>query len=825
MSLSSRIHLFGSFIIAVAVTIAFTDCAAASTLSKHLSRRKEYRTVSTDAYTVGIQKSGRVDIRFISGAPVFANVYPMVWLEGEPGPKPLAVSGRLTMRQAANDRLGQGQGMLFVKKDCRWSIRTYVTKPYLAAQVVFVNTTRKPVKVKMLLPWCVGGTKPGVFSLGPRTDAAVVLENGRQAPTPDKGLQPLVPALVKPTPDKGLQPLVPALVKGGSCESVANVTVYNPMTRQSLVAGFLTHARAFTRFRLERSPKAPEEAFDLFQAQCIYDPPVEVAPDGQLMSELLYLSVNEQDPHAGLERYAAATAAVNKVSQRKPFLPHGWDTWSSAYAGDITEAKLIAALDFMDARLKRYGWTHLTVGRGWQREIGDWEPDPERFPHGMKWLADQIHARGMTAGLWLSPFLVHRDAPVAQEHPDWLARPDAGTRGCNPLSEGYRILDVSVPGAADHVAALCQKVVEEWGFDAVVDPELTYPLLGAVSHSDTSLTRVDVVAVGLQAVRLGLGRSTCLLAGGPSPLTGVFAQAVQRGASCVPVWRATPDAPHWGCVEALRNAAHRYYLAPYLGATDTGCVYFGHPSTRARWGVGDAPELTWNQRLAWLTGAAMMGGVLRIGDDITKLTEQELAVLTKLLPTPERPARPLDLFASDPPRIWALTRDTDADKGLQPLVLALFNWDEYAAHTIPVSLAQCGLSDSVYYTVYDFWQDRYHGVARGRLDINVAPGNVRLFGLRRLEKRPMFLATDRHFTQGASDHRTITWDAAAKRLTGIFDAVADTHYNLRILVPEGFTIAEAHTSVAEPSVEMDGDMLKLAFRCAEQGEVTWSVSF
>ena len=60
---------------------------------------------------------------------------------------------------------------------------------------------------------------------------------------------------------------------------------------------------------------------------------------------------------------------------------------------------MLAALDFVDQRLKRYGWTHFSIDDGWQRARGDWRADPDKFPHGMKWFADQVHERGMTAGL------------------------------------------------------------------------------------------------------------------------------------------------------------------------------------------------------------------------------------------------------------------------------------------------------------------------------------------------------------------------------------------------------------------------------------------
>jgi len=70
-------------------------------------------------------------------------------------------------------------------------------------------------------------------------------------------------------------------------------------------------------------------------------------------------------------------------------------------------------------------------------------------------------------------------------------------------------------------------------------------------------------------------------------------------------------------------------------------------------------------------------------------------------------------------------------------------------------------------------------------------GGVCLLGLRLSDDHPMFLATDRHYTQGAMDHTKIAWDAASRQLSGVFDATPDTDYTLRILVPPPYTFQQA----------------------------------
>jgi hypothetical protein len=89
----------------------------------------------------------------------------------------------------------------------------------------------------------------------------------------------------------------------------------------------------------------------------------------------------------------------------------------------------------------------------------------------------------------------------------------------------------------------------------------------------------------------------------------------------------------------------------------------------------------------------------------------------------------------------------------------------------------------------------------------------------------MFLATDRHFSQGATDFKALEWNSQTRQLSGTFDGVADTDYNLRILVPEAYTFRSATVSAADARAEQTGNVLKLAFHSAGEGPVTWAAQF
>ncbi len=52
--------------------------------------------------------------------------------------------------------------------------------------------------------------------------------------------------------------------------------------------------------------------------------------------------------------------------------------------------------------------------------LGDWTPNPDRFPAGLKPLADRVHALGMQFGIWVEPEMVNADSDLYRAHPDWV---------------------------------------------------------------------------------------------------------------------------------------------------------------------------------------------------------------------------------------------------------------------------------------------------------------------------------------------------------------------------------------------------------------------
>ncbi|MGI6461214.1 MAG: alpha-galactosidase [Candidatus Hydrogenedentales bacterium] len=756
---------------------------------------QEFRTINAAEYEIVVQKNGRVNVLLRSGQVILANAQPMVWYEKDSNPKPLPVLGRLTAREQVNDRLGQGQGMLFRQKECEWAIRVYPDKPFFTCQAAYVNRSKKPVKIRALIPWFIGDTTGGQVSLGSEPESTVILQNT--------------------SPFAGL-PQTTSITQGEG-ESLWYLAGFNPVSRQSLIAGFVTSDTGYGSITLGRSKKAKASSLNQFSAACYFDPPVEVMPGGKVQSEVLYISVAEKTPLEGLERYGHAVAAVNEVPVRKPPLPHGSTALSKTH-GDLSEEAIRREMDVLEADLLRYGWNNVAIGMGWESAPGDWEPDPATFPQGFAPLVQEIHARGLTASLYIDPFVVPAESSLAASHPDWLA--PVASWAVPLLPENAHILDITVPEAEAYIRDLFQKIGSQWGFDSIEGVQITRGILAAESFADASLTRADVLRMAISAVDQGLGPGKGFAAMGAQSTLHVRADAVGTLDGVVPLWQG--DAEHPGFQEVLQSTALRYFFSPYLYAPYMGPAYFNTPGLAKRWPEFTLDSLTTEQSTAWLTAMAINGSVMKIGNRFAELNADQKDILSRLLPTLPWTARPLDLFESNLPAVWSAQLRTKAGDWHYA---AVFNGSTSEQHTATLYLGELGMNPQSVYTVYDYWNDQFHGLAQGQLNVQAPPGGVRLLGFRLYEKRPLLVASTTHFTQGALETASLEWDAPARELRGETRAIPNTNYGLRILVPEQFTVSEAGVSRAQPTLTQDGQLLELNFRNDAAQNFRWYVKF
>ncbi|HRE25616.1 MAG TPA: alpha-galactosidase, partial [Anaerolineales bacterium] len=114
---------------------------------------------------------------------------------------------------------------------------------------------------------------------------------------------------------------------------------------------------------------------------------------------------------------------------RDAVLPHGrsphkvlYNSWeATTFAVDVDSQTRLAEL------AAAMGIELFVMDDGWfqgrnsdDAGLGDWWPDPKKFPDGLKPLIDRVNALGMDFGLWLEPEMVNPNSDLYRAHPEWV---------------------------------------------------------------------------------------------------------------------------------------------------------------------------------------------------------------------------------------------------------------------------------------------------------------------------------------------------------------------------------------------------------------------
>ncbi|MGA2407394.1 MAG: glycoside hydrolase family 27 protein [Bacteroidales bacterium] len=83
--------------------------------------------------------------------------------------------------------------------------------------------------------------------------------------------------------------------------------------------------------------------------------------------------------------------------------PMGWNSWNK-YGCNVSESLIMGMADAMvSSGMKDAGYEYVVIDDCWQvarDENGEIVADNDRFPHGIKYLADYIHSKGLKFGIY-----------------------------------------------------------------------------------------------------------------------------------------------------------------------------------------------------------------------------------------------------------------------------------------------------------------------------------------------------------------------------------------------------------------------------------------
>ena len=170
------------------------------------------------------------------------------------------------------------------------------------------------------------------------------------------------------------------------------------------------------------------------------------------------------------------------------------------------------------------------IDDGYQTAVGDWlSIIDEKFPDGMKHCADEIHAKGMKAGLWLAPLGAQFNSKIRKEHPDWIIKDKKGRQVLAGINWGtFYALDIENEECAEYIRHCFDVILNEWGFDMV---KLDF-LYAACIIPRNGKSRGQLMCEAMDFIRYCVGDK--LILGCGVPLWPSFGRLIS--AESAPIW-------------------------------------------------------------------------------------------------------------------------------------------------------------------------------------------------------------------------------------------------------------------------------------------------
>lgn len=573
---------------------------------------------------------------------------------------------------------------------------------------------------------------------------------------------------------------------GPGASSNWTVALYDPDSERSLVAGFFSADRGAGILGVDYAAGEAisddgRDGFTRFEGLTHYLEGRSALVDGdgsgqELTSETLYVDFLPETVHDGLERYAERYATrLGKTTWTD--VPTGWNSWGggagSGGLGTTIDASLMlanltaAASDFLP-----YGMEYFMLDDGWQIADGVWEAEQSRFPDvagqsGMAWFADQVRARGMIPGIWISPYTVDVGSQLELDHPDWMA--DLSPLGGGVVPSDQRILDLSHPAVLDWLAETFSRITQDWGY-AWIKMDFSYLALFSTNLYDPAVTPTEAYRTALDRIREAIGPDVFLLTIAGTGLCLDVADGGRITLDNEPWWGDPSGIGDQGIKVTYKTIARRYYLNHRLWINHPDLLFYR-----------DLFELTAAEARAWTSAVALSGGIVKLGENYLDLHDHPewRDMVTPLLPVYPATGRPLDLFEREYPELWDLVVDRGSR---QWHVLGLFNWglnkeigapDMEAEQTrdYVVDLADLGLEPSATHLAFDAWNRTWDWIADGQVTETLDPRTSRVLILRPEPTEPAIVFTSRHLLGGAMEVTGETWDAGASTLSATLSTV------------------------------------------------------
>lgn len=278
---------------------------------------------------------------------------------------------------------------------------------------------------------------------------------------------------------------------------------------------------------------------------------------------------------------AVATLSLTAQAQSGPAPIMGWSSWNT-YRVNISDSLIMRQADALVATgLKDAGYRYINIDDGyfgWRDTSGTMHPHPQRFPRGVKCVADHIHSLGLKAGIYS----------------------DAGTNTCG--SRYDKDENGFGAGLYGHELQDARLYFGEWGFDFIKIDYCGAEELGL----DEQRRYTEICRAFADAGHDDVAVNICRWA-----FPGTWAAGLAGS------WRISTDIrPRWSSVAGIIEK--NLYLSAYCS--------LGHYNDMDMLEIGRG--LKPNEEEVHFGMWCIMSSPLLVGCDLTKLSESSLRLLS-----------------------------------------------------------------------------------------------------------------------------------------------------------------------------------------------------
>ncbi|EMM72501.1 glycosyl hydrolase, family 31 domain protein [Leptospira weilii str. 2006001855] len=334
-------------------------------------------------------------------------------------------------------------------------------------------------------------------------------------------------------------------------------------------------------------------------------------------------------PEAFLKKYFGELGKTHKVKLSATPVPTGWCSWYQYYT-KISEKIILKNLALV--KEKKLPIQFFQIDDGYQKEIGDWLTTNDRFPGGMRLLAEEIRREKLTPGIWLAPFLVRKKSEFYQKYPEAILKDRDGKPVpalWNPhwgMDYTYCI-DVTHPTSRDFLENVLKTIVKDNGYPYLKLDFLYAALLPGWTY-DRSISPHKRYTDTIRFIRKVVGKDAFLLGCGAPiyPSIGLF-DAMRIGCDVAPFWERektrilAKDKHALSTERALINDITRSSMHRNLWYNDPDCLLVRESKN----------HMTLPQTQLMASVMAVSGGMILVSDDLSLIGEERLALLKKIL--------------------------------------------------------------------------------------------------------------------------------------------------------------------------------------------------